>query len=86
VASYNVRVKRSAAKELEATPLKDRKRIVTRIEGLRNEPRPSGCEKLSGEEKYRLRQGDYRILYEIVDRDLIVTVVKVGNRREVYRK
>ena len=85
MASYNIRIKRSAAKELEAIPLKDRKRIVTRIEGLQNEPRPSGCEKLSGEEKYRLHQGDYRILYEIADRELIVTVVKVGNRRDVYR-
>ncbi len=85
MASYSVRIKRSAAKDLEAIPLKDRKRIVTCIEGLQDEPRPSGCEKLSGEEKYRLRSGDYRIPYEIVDRALIVTVVKIGNRRDVYR-
>ena len=85
MASYNVRIKRSAAKELEAVPPKDRKRIARRIEGLAAEPRPQGCEKLSGEEKYRLRQGDYRILYEIVDQELIVTVVKIGNRRDVYR-
>lgn len=85
MASYSVRLKRSAAKELEAVPLKDRNRIVRRIEGLSREPRPAGCEKLSGEEKYRLRQGDYRILYQIVDHDLIVTLVKIGNRRNVYR-
>ena len=85
MASYNVRIKRSAAKELEAVPPKDRKRIARRIEGLAAEPRPQGCEKLSGEEKYRLRQGAYRILYEIVDQELIVTVVKIGNRRDVYR-
>jgi mRNA interferase RelE/StbE len=85
VASYSVRIKRSAAKELEAVPPKDRKRVVRRIEGLAADPRPPGCEKLSGEEKYRLRQGNYRILYEIVDQELIVTVVKVGNRRDVYR-
>lgn len=85
MASYNVRIKRSAAKELEAIPPKDRKRIARRIEGLAAEPRPQGCEKLSGEEKYRLRQGAYRILYEIVDQELIVTVVKIGNRRDVYR-
>ncbi|MGI9141381.1 MAG: type II toxin-antitoxin system RelE family toxin [Gemmatimonadaceae bacterium] len=85
MASYSVRIKRSAAKELEAIPLKDRRRIVSRIEALHIEPRPSGCEKLSGEEKYRLRQGDYRILYEIADRELIVTVVRIGNRRDVYR-
>lgn len=85
MASYSVHIKRSAAKELEAVPLKDRKRIVRRISGLATEPRPTGCEKLSGEEKYRLRQGDYRILYEIVDSHLIVTVIKIGNRRDVYR-
>jgi mRNA interferase RelE/StbE len=85
VASYSVRIKRSAASELEAVPLKDRRRIVHRIEAVETDPRPQGCEKLSGEDKYRLRQGDYRILYEVVDRELIVTVVKVGNRRDVYR-
>jgi mRNA interferase RelE/StbE len=85
VASYNVLFRRSAAKELEAVPLKDRRRIVARIQTLRDDPRPVGCEKLSGEEKYRLRQGDYRILYEIIDQDLIITVVRIGHRREVYR-
>lgn len=85
MASYSIRIKRSAAKELEAIPLKDRRRIVLRIQALATEPRPPGCEKLSAEEKYRLRQGDYRILYEIIDRELIVTVVKIGNRRDVYR-
>jgi mRNA interferase RelE/StbE len=85
VASYSVRIKRSAAKELEAVPLKDRRRIVRRIEGLASEPRPPGCEKLSGEDKYRIRQGNYRILYEIIDQELIVTVVKIGDRRDVYR-
>jgi mRNA interferase RelE/StbE len=85
VASYNVRVKRSAAKEIEALPPKDRRRIVAKIRALGNTPRLVGCEKLSGEDKYRLRQGDYRILYEILDNELLVTVVKVGNRRDVYR-
>lgn len=85
MASYSVRIKRSAAKELESVPLRDRKRIVRRIAGLATEPRPPGCEKLSGEEKYRLRQGNYRILYEIIDQELIVTVVKIGDRRDVYR-
>jgi mRNA interferase RelE/StbE len=85
VASYRLVIRRSAGKEIEALPPKDRRRVVTKIQGLATNPRPVGCEKLSGAEKYRLRQGDYRILYEIVDRDLIVTVVKVGNRRDVYR-
>jgi len=76
---------RSAAKELESAPLRDRKRIVARIQGLQTNPRPPVCEKLSGEEKYRVRQGAWRILYEIADRELIVTVVRIGNRRDVYR-
>ena len=85
MASYKLVIRRSAGKEIEALPAKDRRRVVTKIQGLATNPRPVGCEKLSGEEKYRLRQGDFRILYEIVDRELIVTVVKVGNRRDVYR-
>jgi len=86
VASYSVLITKSAAKELEAVPTKDRQRIVTRIRSLADDPRPVGVEKLSGDEKYRIRQGDYRILYEIVDEELIVTVVRVGNRRDVYRR
>jgi mRNA interferase RelE/StbE len=85
VASYSIRIKRSAAKEIEALPRQDRARVVDRIATLADNPRPPGCEKLSGTDKYRLRQGDYRILYQIVDRELIVTVVRVGHRREVYR-
>jgi mRNA interferase RelE/StbE len=85
VVRYSVRIKRSAAKELEAVPPKDRKRIVRRIENLATEPRPPGCEKLSGADKYRLGQGNYRILYEIIDQELIVTVVTLGDRRDVYR-
>lgn len=76
----------AAAKELELVPKKDRQRIVARIGMLANNPRPVGAEKLSGEDKYRVRQGDYRILHEIVDAQLVVTVVRTGNRREVYRR
>lgn len=85
MASYRVLLRRSAAKEIEGLPSKDRQRVVAKIALLAENPRPPGCEKLSGAEKYRIRQGDHRIVYEIVDRELIVTVVKVGNRREVYR-
>jgi mRNA interferase RelE/StbE len=85
VASYSIAIRKPAAKELEGIPLKDRRRVVARIRSLADDPRPPGSEKLSGEEKYRIRQGDIRILYEIQDRQLIVTVVKVGNRRDVYR-
>ena len=88
MASYRVLIKRSAAKELAAIAgRKDRQRIVERIRSLVNDPRPPGVEKLSGtKEKYRIRQGDHRILYEIEDDVLVVYVVKVGHRRDVYRK
>ncbi len=86
MASYKLLITRSASKELEAVPTKDRRRIIARIRALEDHPRPAGVEKLSGDDKYRLRQGDFRILYEIQDRELIVTVVRIGNRRDVYRR
>lgn len=83
---YSIAIKRSAEKELKAVPLGDLKRIIDRIRGLAKQPRSSGCEKLSGElERYRIRQGDYRIVYSIDDATRIVEVVKIGHRREVYR-
>lgn len=85
MASYRLFVKPSAAKELEALPPKDRKRVATKIRGLASEPRPAGTEKLSGQEKYRLRQGNYRVLYSVDDAQLAVVVVKIGHRRDVYR-
>jgi mRNA interferase RelE/StbE len=86
VENYELLIKKSAAKELESIPRKDRERIARRINRLRSNPRPPGCEKLSGEEKYRLRQGDYRIIYGIDDTALQLTVVKIAHRRDVYRK
>lgn len=83
--SYKIVIKRSAAKEIESIALKDRKRIIGKIKGLVTNPRPDGSRKLSGQEKYRIRQGDYRILYRIEDHRLIIVVVKVAHRREVYR-
>jgi mRNA interferase RelE/StbE len=85
VASYRIEVRLSAVKELEAIPEKDLARVTARIQTLADNPRPPGCEKLSGQERYRLRQGDYRILYEVDDSRQSVTVVTVGHRREVYR-
>ena len=85
MASYKLVIKRSAAKELEQLHLKDRRRIAARIQGLSANPRPPGTEKLSGEEKYRIRQGDYRVLYVIDDGAQTVTVVSLGHRRDVYR-
>ena len=84
--SYELLIKASAAKELEALPKKDRKRVLEKTQSLAHNPRPHGAEKISGEEKYRLRQGDYRVLYSIDDAGKTVTIVKIGHRREVYRK
>jgi mRNA interferase RelE/StbE len=85
VASYSVLIKRSAAKELEAVPKKDREKLVARIQALADNPRPLGSEKLAGDDKYRIRYGVYRVLYEIDDALVLVTVVRVAHRREVYR-
>jgi mRNA interferase RelE/StbE len=85
VANYRLLTKRSAAKELEALTKKDLARIAAKIQRLSAHPRPPGSEKLSGEEKYRLRQGDYRVLYSIDDKAMTVTIVKIGHRREIDR-
>jgi len=85
MASYKLIVKTSVTKDLRALPNKDIARILACIEALATEPRPLGCEKLSGQDRYRVRQGVYRIIYEIADDILTVVVVKVGHRREIYR-
>ena len=85
MASYRLLIKPSAVKELEAVPRRDRRRLAMRMRDLAEQPRPPGAEKLSGHDLYRVRQGNYRVLYEIVDRDLTVPVVKIGRRRDVYR-
>jgi len=84
VANYKLQIKPSAVKELGALPPKDRRRLVAKIRRLSTVPRPSGSEKLSGHELYRVRQGNYRILYGIADADLVLVVVKIGHRRDVY--
>jgi mRNA interferase RelE/StbE len=85
VASYEVFFRASALKELEGMPLKARRLMVTRIRALGTDPRPPGCSKLTGLERYRVRQGDHRAVYEIADATRRVIVVKIGHRREVYR-
>jgi len=86
VAKYKLRIKKSAAKELEAIPRKaDRQRIISRIKSLADDPRPSGCKKLSGLERYRLRQGSYRNIYAIEDDELVVYVIKIGNQKNIYQ-
>ena len=84
--NYKIKIKASAAKELNKIPKKDLQKLVSKIRSLSSNPRPTGCEKLSGEEKYRVRQGNYRIVYSIEDKQLIVFVVKIGHRKDVYKK
>ena len=82
---YKIFFKESVEKDFRSIPKKDLKKILTRIEALAQEPRPQGYEKLSGQEKYRIRQSTYRIIYSIQDQELTVWVVKVGHRKDVYR-
>ena len=83
---YKVLIKPSAVKELERiSRQKDRQRIVERITALADNPRPPGSQKLTGNDRFRLRQGSYRIIYSIEDDVLIVYVVKIGHRKDVYR-
>ena len=84
MARFDVLIKPSAVKEIEAIASKtDRWRVVTRIRRLADDPRPPGCRKLSGVDRYRIRVGVYRILYSITDKQLVVFVVKVGHRKNV---
>jgi mRNA interferase RelE/StbE len=86
VAKYKLRIKKSAAKELEVISREsDRQRIVSRIQGLADNPRPDGCKRLSGSERYRIRQEPYCVVYSIEDEQLVVYVVKIGDRKSVYR-
>ena len=80
---YRLAFKNSVAKDLRSIPNVDVQGILERFDELASNPRPLGSEKLSGQERYRVRQGDYRIIYEIDDDVLVVVVVKVGHRREV---
>jgi len=87
VAEYRILIKSSAAKEIEAVDTKaERRRIVARVQALAQEPRPHGSEKLAGyADRYRVRQGQFRIVYLIDDRRSEVTIFKVGHRKDVYR-
>jgi mRNA interferase RelE/StbE len=87
VARFRLSIKASAAKELEAVGSQaDRRRIVGKIQTLADDPRPRGSQKLAGyDDRYRLRQGSYRIVYHIDDEADLVTIYKIGHRRDVYR-
>jgi len=85
MAAYKLFFKKSVQKDFDSIPKKDLKRILSRIESLSEDPRPKGCEKLTGQERYRLLQALYRIVYSIQDDELTVWVVKVGHRKDIYR-
>lgn len=85
MAEYKVYFKESVEKDFSAIPKKDLQKILRRIETLGQDPRPQGHEKLTGQERYRVRQGNYRIVYSIQDKELTVWVVKIGHRRDIYR-
>ena len=83
---YSLFIKPSAVKELRILPKKDLAKIVKRIQNLAEDPRPPGCERLTADDKYRVRQGSYRIVYSIEDSELIVWIIKIGHRKEIYKK
>lgn len=85
MARYELVFRKSVARDLRDVPKKDVARILKCFNSIAQDPRGPRCEKLSGQDRYRVRQGIYRIIYEIQDDVLVVTVVKVGHRREVYR-
>jgi mRNA interferase RelE/StbE len=83
---YKVFIRASASKELAVIPKKSLHKIIGRIWSLEENPRPLGCEKLSAQERYRLRQGNYRIVYSIQDKEQTIHIVKIGHRKEIYRQ
>ncbi len=85
MAVYEIFFKKSVWKDLKTIPDKDLKKILKCIDSLSDNPRQPGCKKLSGQEKYRFRQGRYRIIYSVQDEELTIWIVKVGHRKNVYR-
>ena len=83
--TYEIKILRGAQKQLEALPAKEYKAVKAKIAILAENPRPLGCEKLKDRSGYRVRQGNYRIIYEIYDKILTVEVVRIGNRKDAYR-
>jgi len=85
MAGFEILFKESVWQDLRKIPKNQIKKILSRIEKLKDDPRPIGCEKLTGQELYRVRQGKYRIVYSIQDNELTVWIIKVGHRSSVYR-
>jgi mRNA interferase RelE/StbE len=85
MAKYEISLKKSAAKDLDDIPKKELQKIIKKIRAMSSDPRPQGSQKLSHKEQYRIRQGDYRVIYAIDDDSFAVHIIKVGHRREIYR-
>ena len=83
---YKLLFRKSVAQDMRHIPSRDVRRLIAVVDSLSEDPRPAGGEKLSGQERYRVRQGDYRIVYEINDDETTVIVVRVGHRKDVYRR
>ena len=83
---YRVLFRKSVARDLRPIPNRDLQKILPTIESLSEDPRPSGIEKLSGQDRYRIRQGYYRIIYEVNDEEVVVVIIKAGHRKDVYRR
>ncbi|MEE4376527.1 MAG: type II toxin-antitoxin system RelE/ParE family toxin [Candidatus Competibacteraceae bacterium] len=83
--SYSIKIKRSAQKCLAMITQSDRDKIIKKIQNLSDNPRPENCKKLAGREAWRIRIWSYRVIYEISDNQLVVLVVMIGHRREVYK-
>jgi mRNA interferase RelE/StbE len=86
MAGYKIYFRQSVLKDLTKIPKRELQRIIKRIEKLASDPKPRGCEKISGQDRFRIRQGSYRIIYSIQDDKLTIWVVKIGHRRDIYRK
>ena len=85
MAEYKIYFKESVEKDFRTIPKNDLRKIISRIQALASDPKPSGHEKLTGQERYRVRQGLYRIIYSVHDKELTVWIVKVGHRKDAYR-
>jgi mRNA interferase RelE/StbE len=85
MAAYKLLFKESVQKDFQGIPKKDLRKILSRIKILADDPRPPGCEKLTGQDRYRMRQGRYRVLYSVEDEERTVTIVKVAHRKDIYR-
>jgi mRNA interferase RelE/StbE len=86
MANYKLVFRKSVSRDFRSIPKKDVARILQRLECLQENPRPADSEKLSGQERYRIRQGVYRVVYGVEDELLVVTVVRVGRRKHVYKR